>query len=421
MRSQHLIVWSIIGLVVSGLFVFTSAGAQASPHIVCPAVPNTTHYSIAYGSVTLNGVSAGAGNRVMAYSPRNDLVGCFEITSAGSYGAMYIYGEDALAVPPIPGMRDGEVVAFVVEGVTAQASPALAWADDWGYTTHAITLTASGSTQTHTPTPTATQTNTPTPTPTNTATATSTPTNTPTRTLTPTPTATNTLTPTPTSTNTPTPTSTPTNTPTKTLTPTPTSTNTLTPSPTKTLTPTPTDTSTPTPTPTPTATATATATATPTSTPDVPAATLWLSPVTSTGLVGAPLTVTVAISNVSDLGGFQFTLAYSPTLLHVQNVVIGQFLGSTGRTVLASTPNINNTAGTATFIATTLGQVAGASGSGVLAEVILLPQSAGSAALHFQSAQIKSTGDVVLPLNLQAGTIVIRPLWKVYLPIVIRS
>jgi len=328
-----------------------------------------------YGLAVLNGSPAGAGNRVMAYSPRNDLVGCFEITSAGNYGAMYIYGEDPLAVPPIPGMRHGEMVSFVIEGVPALAVPSLAWSNDWA--SHAITLTATGSTPTHTSTATATPTDTPTSTPTHTPTAT--------------PTATNTATPTATATETPTAT------PTHTLTPTPTSTTTQ------------------------TATATHTPTATSTATSDPAEGILWISPVASTGMESTPLTITVAISKANNLGGFQFTLAYSSSLIHVQSVTIGPFLSSTGRSVLVSPPTINNVAGTATFMATTLGVNAGPSGAGALAEIVLIPQSAGNAALQWQTAQLYSTGGATLPLNMQAGSVVIRPRWKVYLPLVLRN
>ena len=295
MRTKQLATWILIGLSAGLLLAFNGPGAVARPHTACPDVPNTTRYTIAYGLVTLNGSPAEVGSRVLAYNPRNDLAGCFEITSAGNYGMMYIYGEDAQAVPPIPGMRDGESVSFVVEGAPAQAAPAFTWVNDWAYTTHAVTLTAM----------------------------------------------------------------------------------------TETI--------------------------------------IWISPAESTGRVGTPLTLTAAISEATNLGGFQFTLAYSPTLIRVQSVTIGPFLGSTGRGVLASIPVINPTAGTATFIATTIGTAHGAAGSGTLAEVVIVPQSAGNAALQWQNVQISATDGTPPPLDLQAGSITIKPLWKVYLPVVIRN
>lgn len=228
----------------------------------CPRVPNTPRFAIVYGTVQLEGNAAPVGTLVEVVSPRGDVVGCSPVSTAGYYGAMYVYGEDASANPPIPGMRNGEAGAFRVNGVTASAAPALVWHDD--RTPHQVNLTAD-TPPTHTPTATRTHTSTATRTDTPTATRTHTPTAT--RTLTPTRTATPTLTPT----RTDTPTATPTRTATPTDTRIPTHTPAVTPTPTSTRTPTDTPTITPTPTSTPTATGTAThtPTATPTHTPTV--------------------------------------------------------------------------------------------------------------------------------------------------------
>jgi hypothetical protein len=43
---------------------------------------------------------------------------------------MRVYGEDATANPPIPGMRDGEVVVFQINGQPAIATPELIWHND---------------------------------------------------------------------------------------------------------------------------------------------------------------------------------------------------------------------------------------------------------------------------------------------------
>ncbi len=408
-----------IAVIVAGLILIVgtlfSGSARAMPRSaprgVCPPVLNTPSFTIAYGAVTLDGIDAPIGTIVEARSPRGDTVGCFVVYQAGSYGAMYIYGEDTSVVPPIPGMRTGETAAFYVNNNLAIATPALVWSNDHDLHQIMLSATSASPTSTFTPTSTSTPTNTPTPTPTHTPTATctwtDTPTSTPTRTLTATPTATNTATPTdmPTHTSTPTPTAT--------------ETPTMTPTHTRTTTPTPTASHTATPTHIPTTTSTSTAT--PTATPEVANANLWISPAVSTGMAGMPLTVTVAISNVNDLGGFQFTLAYSTSLIHVQSVTIGPFLGSTGRSVLESPPVLNNVAGIATFMATTLGVNPGPVGAGALAEVVLIPQTAGNAALQWQTAQLYSTGGATLPLDTQAGSVIIKSPWKVYLPAVLKG
>ena len=241
------------------------SGQPAVTQGVCPPVQNTPYMTIAYGAVTVDGAPAPVGAVVEARSPRGDTVGCIVVATAGVYPLMQIYGEDVTAAPPIPGMREGETVAFYVDGRPATPSPSLVWHDDKDY--HRVDLAVTGPTAT--PTATWTPTRTPTATPTRTPTATHTPTHTPTATHTPTHTPTATSTPTRTSTRTPTATHTPTHTPTRTptATHTPTHTPTRTPTATPTQTPTATPTHTPTPTETPPPTITPTDTLTATSTP----------------------------------------------------------------------------------------------------------------------------------------------------------
>src|SRR5690606_3649485 len=64
------------------------------------------------------------------------------VTTAGSYGAMYIYGEDTSVNPPIPGMRANEEVAFTIEGVPAEVLPPLLWNNDKDL--HQIDLSSMG-------------------------------------------------------------------------------------------------------------------------------------------------------------------------------------------------------------------------------------------------------------------------------------
>jgi len=108
----------------------------------CPPVQNTPFFTIAYGTVTVNGSNAPIGSVVKAWSPRNDLVGCFVVSSTGNYGAMYIYGEDTSVIPSIPGMRVNEPVAFTINDIPATSTPSLLWANDKDL--HAINLASLG-------------------------------------------------------------------------------------------------------------------------------------------------------------------------------------------------------------------------------------------------------------------------------------
>lgn len=121
------------------------AGAQDS----CDALQLTPQFTIIYGSLTLDDDAAPAGTVVEAVTPRGELAGCFVVTAAGFYGAMYVYGEDATVSPTIPGMRSGESIQLRVNGVSADMSVALEWLDDRDL--HAIDITARGADTTPAP------------------------------------------------------------------------------------------------------------------------------------------------------------------------------------------------------------------------------------------------------------------------------
>ncbi len=107
----------------------------------CPDLA-TPFWTIAYNNVTIAGQPAPPGTVVTAESPRGDVVGCFIVKqdTPGLYGFMPIYGEDPTAIPPIPGMRDGELVTFRVNGALAVPDPPLEWHDD--KTPHPVDLEA---------------------------------------------------------------------------------------------------------------------------------------------------------------------------------------------------------------------------------------------------------------------------------------
>lgn len=111
-----------------------------------------------------------------------------------------------------------------------------------------------------------------------------------------------------------------------------------------------------------------------------------VTPASSSVAAGAPVTIGIELSNVTNLGSFQFTLGYNPALVEVQAVTLGDFLGSTGRTVFPTGPTISNTAGTVVYAAASLGTgIPGPSGKGTLALVRLVPHGSGAAVLHLST------------------------------------
>jgi hypothetical protein len=100
----------------------------------------TPYFSETYGSVLITQLNAPVGSVIQGVNPRGETVGCFTVTSVGNYGFMRIYGEDTSAVPAVPGMRAGEMVAFRVNGAPAVASPLFYWSDD--HAAHPVNLNA---------------------------------------------------------------------------------------------------------------------------------------------------------------------------------------------------------------------------------------------------------------------------------------
>jgi hypothetical protein len=123
---------------------------------------------------------------------------------------------------------------------------------------------------------------------------------------------------------------------------------------------------------------------------------------------GAVFVVEVKVEDVVDLGGYDFTVTFNSAVVHVQNVTLGSFLGSTGRTVAALGPNIDNAAGSFTFGGFSFGAIAGPNGTGTVAQVTLQAMAAGSSALTFTTAQLTNTQATVLgPLTKTPGSVTV--------------
>lgn len=131
-----------------------------------------------------------------------------------------------------------------------------------------------------------------------------------------------------------------------------------------------------------------------------------VAPTTAMANVGTPMTVSVDISNVTNLGSFEFVLAYNPSLVQVQAVSLAEFPGTTGRSFGPVGPTINNTAGTVSFGAMSLGgSPAGPNGSGRLAYIRLLPLTAGTSGLHLSGTQVSDIQSNPLSLVTQDGSV----------------
>ncbi|HEX8609684.1 MAG TPA: cohesin domain-containing protein [Telluria sp.] len=98
---------------------------------------------------------------------------------------------------------------------------------------------------------------------------------------------------------------------------------------------------------------------------------------------GGKLDLSVNISDITDLYGYQFTLSFDSALLKANSFKEGAFLGSAGST-FSDGGTIDNATGTISFVFNTLvGTGPGASGSGELGRFSFDTFGNGNAALTF--------------------------------------
>ncbi len=145
---------------------------------------------------------------------------------------------------------------------------------------------------------------------------------------------------------------------------------------------------------------------------------------------GQLFTVSLTVSDVINLGAFEFTLAYSPTLVEVMTATmpLSSFLGSTGRSVAVPllAPIISNTQGTIIYGAYSDGSQPGVNGNGVLAIVTLRARTGGTSRLTLLNT-VSNPLELVDPvgnlLSVQSadGQVNIRRQVRLYMPVLLRN
>jgi hypothetical protein len=117
--------------------------------------------------------------------------------------------------------------------------------------------------------------------------------------------------------------------------------------------------------------------------------------------------VQVMIEESNGLGAFQFDLTYDPSIVQVTEAVLGDFLGSTGRSMVPAGPEVNNTEGRVTLGAISLGSAAGPSGTGVLATITCIAHGEGSTALELREVQVLDTAVSAQRVTVEGGQVVV--------------
>ena len=132
-----------------------------------------------------------------------------------------------------------------------------------------------------------------------------------------------------------------------------------------------------------------------------------LSAGSATVSTGDVFTVPVSITGASDVFAFQFDVAFDATVLQLQSISEGSFLGTAGSTIFVP-GTIDNTAGTATATADTLtGTGPGASGSGTLADFTFQAIATGTSALTLSGVILLDSSFNDIPFTTSDGTVTV--------------
>ncbi len=117
--------------------------------------------------------------------------------------------------------------------------------------------------------------------------------------------------------------------------------------------------------------------------------TVYVAPSTITVEVDQIFIISIKISDVIDLYGWEFKLKWNPTILDALSVTEGDFLKSVGDTFFS--PIIDNTEGIILIDCTLLGKIPGANGSGTLATVEFKSENAGQTILDLYDTKLVSS------------------------------
>jgi CARDB/Dockerin type I domain len=119
--------------------------------------------------------------------------------------------------------------------------------------------------------------------------------------------------------------------------------------------------------------------------------------------------VDIAISEVMNLYGWEFTLTWNPDLLAVANVIEGSFLKGDGRPTFF-TYNISTYDGKIVVDCTLLGWIPGASGTGILSTLTFNSKSYGECSLDLYNVSLVDSFEQPIPYQTSNGYVrVISP------------
>ena len=118
--------------------------------------------------------------------------------------------------------------------------------------------------------------------------------------------------------------------------------------------------------------------------------------------------IQVVIEGGDDVVAFQLELSYDPSILQVTESTEGDFLGSTGRSVMPVGLKVDNEQGKVIFGAVSFGEATGPSGMGVLASITCVAQGEGCSLLQLLDIQVLDSQAQAQPVTVENGQVQVR-------------
>lgn len=123
--------------------------------------------------------------------------------------------------------------------------------------------------------------------------------------------------------------------------------------------------------------------------------------------VGESITINITVKDVTDLYGWELKLYYNKGILNGTNVVEGPFLKAKGETFFQCTftDDYNLTHGQLATFNSLLGNISGASGSGVLATITFETIHLGSCLLNLEDTKLGDVNSTLIPHDTVDGSV----------------
>ncbi|MCY3551714.1 MAG: leucine-rich repeat domain-containing protein [Candidatus Poribacteria bacterium] len=124
--------------------------------------------------------------------------------------------------------------------------------------------------------------------------------------------------------------------------------------------------------------------------------------------VGDTFTLDLSTENIYDLAGWQFDIAFDPTVLEVVEVNEGDFLKTGGETTFFQKGTIDNSTGKITKLSSARLSEDGVSGTGTLLSVMFTAKTAGQTQLKLENFQLAAITGVSIPAGPQEVVITVE-------------